>query len=54
MKLKSESYPDRIRSIAEELSKIRNMYPVDHPVEKLCMIATELEHILKKGPLKKV
>ena len=53
MKLKSESYPDKIRRIAEELSRMRNLYKVDHTVEKLRMIANELEYNLKKGPLKK-
>ena len=53
MKLKSESYPDRIRSIAREVSQLRNLYQVDHSVEKLRMIAGELEEILKKSPVKK-
>jgi len=53
MKLKAESYPDRIRRIAHELSRLRNQYEVDHSVEKLRMIANELEHNLKKSPLKK-
>jgi len=53
MKLRSESYPDRIRRIAQEVSQLRNMYPVDHSVEKLRMIANELEHVFKKNPLKK-
>lgn len=48
MKLKSESYPDKIRRIADELSRMRNLYEVDHTVEKLRMIANELEHNLKK------
>jgi hypothetical protein len=53
MKLRSESYPDRIRSIAREVSKLRNMYQVDHSVEMLRMIANELEQVLKRTPLKK-
>ncbi len=53
MKLRSESYPERIRRIAQELSGLRNSYPVDHPVEKLRMIANEVEQVLKKTPLKK-
>ena len=53
MKLKSESYPDKIRRIADDLSRIRNLYEVDHSVEKLRMIANEIEHNLKKSPLKK-
>jgi len=48
MKIKSESYPDKIRRIAEELSRMRNLYEVDHTVEKLRMIANELEHNLKR------
>jgi len=53
MKLKSESYPDKIRRIADDLSRMRNLYEVDHSVEKLRMIANEIEHNLKKSPLKK-
>jgi hypothetical protein len=53
MKLRSESYPDRIRRIAQEVSQLRNLYQVDHSVEKLRMIANELEQVLKKNPLKK-
>ena len=50
MKLKSESYPDKIRRIAQEVSQFRNLYPVDHSVEKLRLIANELEQILKNTP----
>ena len=53
MKIKSESYPDRIRRIADDLSKMRNVYGVDHSVEKLRMIANELENNLKKELLRK-
>ena len=53
MKLKSESYPEKIRRIAQDLGRLRNQYEVDRSVEKLRMIANELEHILKKPPLKK-
>jgi len=53
MKLRSESYPDRIRRIAQEVSQLRNSYQVDHSVETLLMIANELEQVLKKTPLKK-
>jgi hypothetical protein len=53
MKLRSESYPDRIRRIAQEVSQLRNLYQVDHSVEKLRRIANELEQVLKKTPLKK-
>jgi hypothetical protein len=52
MKLRSESYPDRIRRIAQEVSQLRNLYQVDHSVEKLRRIANELEQVLKKSPLK--
>ena len=52
MKVRSESYPERIRSLAAELSRIRNLYPVDHSVDKLRVIADELEQILKRPPLK--
>ena len=54
MKYKSESYPDRIRRIAQELSQMRNIHGVNHSVEKLRMVANELEHNLKKAPLKKI
>jgi len=54
MKYKTESYPDRIRRIAKDLSQMRNVHGVDHTVEKLHMIATELERNLKKAVLKKV
>lgn len=52
MKLKSESYPDRIRHIAQEVSQFRNKYPVDHTVQQLRIIANELEKVLKKTPQK--
>ena len=54
MKLKRESYPDRIRLIAQELSQMRNLYGADHSAEKLRMIADELERNMKKALLKKV
>jgi len=53
MKIKSESYPDRIRRIADDLRNMRKVYGVDHSVEKLRMIANELENILKKKLLRK-
>jgi ribosomal protein S20 len=53
MKIRSESYPDRIRQIAKELSQVRNSYDVDHATETLRKIADELESKLKKGPLKR-
>jgi len=53
MKLKSESYPEKIRRIAHELSRLRNQYEVGQSVEKLLLIANELERSLKQPPLKK-
>jgi hypothetical protein len=50
MKIRAESYPDRIRQIAKELSQIRGSYDVDHSVETLRKIADELERKLEKGP----
>lgn len=47
MKLKSDSYPERIRQIAHELSRLRNQYEVSQSVEKLLMIANDLERNLK-------
>jgi hypothetical protein len=53
MKLKSESYPDRIRRIAMELSQGRHLVGVDKTVQKLRVIADELENNLKKSAPKK-
>ena len=53
MKIKSESYPNRIRRIAEDLSKIRNIHGMAHSVEKLRIIANEIEENLKKALQKK-
>jgi hypothetical protein len=53
MKLRSESYPDKIRRIAHELRRLRSQYEVDQSVAKLLVIANELERNLKKSPLKK-
>jgi uncharacterized coiled-coil DUF342 family protein len=53
MKLKSESYPNRIRRIAEDLSQIRYLYETEHAVDRLRKVADELEQIFKKPPLKK-
>lgn len=53
MKLRSESYPDKIRRIAKEVSQLRDLYPVDHSVEKLRLIANELEQVLRKTPRQK-
>ena len=52
MKLKSESYPEKIRRIARELSQLRNSYQVDRSIEKLRTVANELEQVLKKAPAK--
>ena len=54
MKLKRESYPARIRRIAEDLSQFRNLYGADHAAEKLRKIADELERNMKKALPKKV
>jgi hypothetical protein len=53
MKLRSESYPEKIRRIAHDLNRLRDQYEVDSSVEKLRMIANELELSLKKPPLRK-
>lgn len=53
MKLKAESYPDKIRRIASDLSRMRNMVEVDHTVTKLRTIADELERKLKHAAAKK-
>ena len=53
MKLKSESYPEKIRRIAHDLGRLRNQYDVDQSIEKLHMVANELERKLNKAPLKK-
>ena len=50
MKTRSQSYPDKIRRIAEDLSRMRISHEVDHTVVKLRAIANELEHNLKKAP----
>lgn len=50
MKIRSESYPDKIRRIAKDLSQLRNQYEVDQSVEKLRLIAAELEQKFKKAP----
>jgi hypothetical protein len=53
MKLRSESYPEKIRRIAHDLNRLRDQYEVDGSVEKLRMIANELELSLKRPPLKR-
>jgi len=47
MKIRSQSYPDKIRRIAEDLSKLKKLNGVDHTIGKLYMIANELEQQLK-------
>ena len=47
MKLKSDSYPEKIRRIAHELSRLRNQYDVDQTIDRLHVIANELERKLK-------
>ena len=49
LKLKSESYPDKIRRIAQELNRLRNQYDVGQSVEKLLMVANELERNLQRS-----
>lgn len=53
MKIKSKSYPDKIRRIAEELDRLRISREVNSSAEKLRMVANELEASLKKALLKK-
>ncbi|MCP4046280.1 MAG: hypothetical protein GY732_09855 [Gammaproteobacteria bacterium] len=53
MKVQSESYPDKIRRIAEDLNKMRISHEVDSSAQKLRMIANELEGYLRKALLKK-
>lgn len=53
MKVKSVSYPDKIRRIAEELNKMRISQEVDSSAGKLRIIANELEQNLRKALLKK-
>lgn len=48
MKLKSDSYPERIRQIAHELSRLRNQYEVGQAVEELLRVASELERNLDR------
>jgi len=49
MKLKRESYPARIRRIAEDLSQFRNLHGADYAAENLRKIADELEQNMKKA-----
>jgi hypothetical protein len=49
LKLKSESYPEQIRRIAHELSRLRNQYDVGQSVEKLRVVANELERTLQRS-----
>ena len=53
MRIKSQSYPEKIRRIAEELRKFRVSPEVDASADKLRMIANELEHHLKVALEKK-
>ena len=54
MKLKRESYPDKIRRIAQDLSQMRSRYEVDDSVAKLRMIADKLENEFKKALIRQV
>jgi len=53
MKTKTESYPDRIRRIAEDLSQMRYLYEASHAADRLRIIANEIERILEKPTLEK-
>ena len=53
MKLRSESYPDKIRRIARDLGQLQSQYDVERTIEKLRLIANELEFQLKGQPLNK-
>ena len=46
MKIKSQSYPDKIRRIAMDLKRMRISPEVDSTADKLGMIANELEQKL--------
>jgi len=52
MELKAQSYPDRIRRIAQELSRLQASYGLENTVRKLRTIADELERELKKATRK--
>jgi hypothetical protein len=52
MELKAQSYPDRIRRIAQELGRLQVSYGVEKTVRKLHVIADELEVQLKKAARK--
>lgn len=52
MELKALSYPDRIRRIAQELSRLQSSYGVGNTIRKLRVIADELEIELKKAARK--
>jgi len=47
-----ESYPEKIRRIAEDMTQMRKLYELDHAVEKLRKIADELEALLKQATFK--
>ena len=49
----SKSYPDKIRRIAHDLARLRSQYDVNQSIEKLHIIANELERNLKKPPFSK-
>ena len=53
MKIKSQSYPDKIRRIAEDLRRMRVSPDVDSSADKLRMIANEIEHHLRAALKKK-
>jgi len=53
MRIKSASYADKIRRIADDLSKMRISHEVDSTVAKLRIVANELERNLQKATEKK-
>lgn len=49
MKIKSQSYPDKIRRIAEDLRRMRVSPKVDSSADRLRKIADELERNLREA-----
>ena len=52
MDCNQESYPEKIRRIAEDMSQMRKLYEVDHAVDILRKIADELEALLNQATFK--
>lgn len=53
MKIKSQSYPDKIRRIASDLKRMRISPEVDSTADKLGVIANDLEQKLKEASARK-